>query len=98
MKVITAIQELDNAINELREEAKNKGYDFFRFYIVGEQLIRDTAAKDNFVVNYWKGLDGLFREADNKVQGLSLSSSQLEFVEDLGDERGDGAFGSTNNN
>ena len=83
MKVITAIQELDKAINELREEAKNNGYDFFRFYLVGEQLIRDAAAKDNFVTNYWKGLDGLFREADNKVQGLSLSSSseELEFVD-----------------
>ena len=81
MKVITDTKELDNAINELREEAKNKGYDFFRFYLVGEQLIRDTAAKDNFVVNYWKGLDGLFAEADNKVQGLSLSGSELEFVD-----------------
>ena len=83
MKVITDAKELDNAINELREEAKNKGYDFFRFYLVGEQLIRDTAAKDNFVVNYWKGLNGLFSDADNKVQGLSLSSSseELEFVD-----------------
>ena len=81
MKVFTSIQELDNAIKELREEAISKGYDFFRFYLVGEQLIRDAAAKDNFVTNYWKGLDGLFREADNKVQGLSLSSSsELEFV------------------
>ena len=83
MKVIPDAQELEYAINELREEAKNKGYDFFRFYLVGEQLIRDTAAKDNFVVIYWKGLDGLFAEADNKVQGLSLSSSseELEFVD-----------------
>ena len=81
MKVFRTIQELDNAIKELREEAINKGYDFFRFYLVGEQLIRDTAAKDNFVVNYWKGLDGLFSEADNKVQGLSLSGSELEFVD-----------------
>ena len=83
MKVITDTQELDNVIKELREEAINKGYDFFRFYLVGEQLIRDTAAKDNFVTNYWKGLDGLFSEADNKVQGLSLSSSseELKFVD-----------------
>lgn len=82
MKVFTSISELDNAINELREEASNKGYDFFRFYLVGEQLIRDTAAKDNFVTNYWKGLDGLFREADNKVKGLSLSGSEeLKFVD-----------------
>ena len=83
MKVITDTKELDNAISELREKAKNNGYDFFRFYLVGEQTIRDTAAKDNFVVNYWKGLSGLFAEADNKVQGLSLSSSseELEFVD-----------------
>ena len=81
MKVITDTKELDNAIKQLREEAINKGYDFFRFYLVGEQLIRDTAAKDNFVTNYWKGLDGLFREADNKVQGLSLSGSELKFVD-----------------
>ena len=83
MKVITSIQELEYTIKQLREEAKNNGYDFFRFYIVGEQLIRDTAAKDNFVTNYWKGLNGLFSEADNKVQGLSLSgsSAELEFVD-----------------
>ena len=82
MKVITDAKELDNAINELREEAINKGYDFFRFYLIGEQLIRDTAAKDNLVVNYWKGLDGLFADADSKVQGLSLSGSEeLEFVD-----------------
>ena len=82
MKVITDTKELENAIKELREEAINKGYDFFRFYLVGEQLIRDTAAKDNFVTNYWKGLDGLFSEADSKVQGLSLSGSEeLKFVD-----------------
>ena len=83
MKVFTTIQELDNAIKQLREEAKNKGYDFFRFYLVGEQTIRDAAAKDNFVVNYWKGLNGLFLQADNDVKGLSLSSSseELEFVD-----------------
>lgn len=81
MKVFSTTQELDNTIKQLREEAISKGYDFFRFYIVGEKLIRDTAAKDNFVTNYWKGLDGLFAEADNKVQGLSLSGSELEFVD-----------------
>lgn len=83
MKVFSTIQELDNNIKQLREEAISKGYDFFRFYIVGEQTIRDAAAKDNFVTNYWKGLNGLFSEADSKVQGLSLSSgsSQLEFVD-----------------
>ena len=82
MKVITDTKELDNAIKQLREEAINKGYDFFRFYIVGEETIRQAAAKDNLVVNYWKGLDGLFADADSKVQGLSLSGSEeLEFVD-----------------
>ena len=81
MKVITAIQELDKAINELREEAKNNGYDFFKFYIVGEQTIRDAATKYNMTTSYWKGLNGLFLEADNNVKGLSLSGSEeLEFV------------------
>ena len=81
MKVITDTKELEYTIKQLREDAINKGYDFFRFYLVGEQLIKDTAAKDNFVTNYWKGLNGLFSEADNKVQGLSLSGSELEFVD-----------------
>ena len=80
MKVFTTIQELDNAINELREEAKNNGYDFFEFYIVGEQTIRDTAAKYNMTTSYYKGLNGRFSEADNYVRGLSLSSEELEFV------------------
>lgn len=81
MKVITSISELDNAINELRSEAKNNGYDFFNFYIVGEQVIRETAAKYELSCSHWKGLDGLFLQADNDVKGLSLSSSEeLEFV------------------
>ena len=80
MKVITDVQELDNGINELRSEVISKGYNYFKFYLVGEQLIRDAAAKYNLSIGYWKGLDGLFAEADNKVQGLSLSSSSLEFV------------------
>ena len=81
MKVITDTKELDNAIQQLREKAKNNGYDFFRFYLVGEQTIRDAAAKDKFVINYWKGLDGLFADADSKVQGLSLRGSELKFVD-----------------
>lgn len=80
MKVITSIQELDNAINELRSEAKNNGYDFFNFYIVGEQVIRETAAKYELSCSHWKGLNGLFLQADNDVKGLSLSGSELEFV------------------
>ena len=81
MKVITSIQELDNAINELREEAKNNGYDFFKFYIAGEETIRQTAAKYNLSCSHWKGLNGLFLQADNNVKGLSLGSSELEFVD-----------------
>ena len=81
MKVITSIQQLDNAINELREEAKNNGYDFFNFYLVGEETIRQTAAKYNLSCSHWKGLNGLFLQADNNVKGLSLGSSELEFVD-----------------
>ena len=86
MEVITSIQELDNAINELREEAKNNGYDFFKFYIVGEEPIRQAAAKYNLTTSHYKGLQGLnylFLNADDNVQGLSLSSGSalMEFVD-----------------
>ena len=81
MKVITTIQELDNAINELRSEATSKGFNYFKFYLVGEQTIRDAAAKYNLTTSFWKGLDGLFSEANINVKGLSLSSSEeLKFV------------------
>ena len=81
MKVITDTKELDNAIQQLREEAKNNGYDFFKFYLVGEQTIRDAAAKYNLTTSYYNGLNGLFLQADNNVKGLSLSGSEeLEFV------------------
>ena len=78
MKVFSTIAELDNGIKELRENSESKTY--FRFYLVGEQTIRDAAAKYNLIIRYWRGLEGLFSEADSKVQGLSLSSSELEFV------------------
>ena len=81
MKVFTTIQELDNAINELRTEVISKGFNYFKFYLVGEQTIRDTAAKYNLSCCHYKGLNGLFSEADKNVQGLSLSSSELEFVD-----------------
>lgn len=80
MKVITTTKELENALIELRTEAEQNGYDFFKFYLVGEETIRDAAAKYNLTISYWKGLNGLFSEADNYVRGLSLSSSELEFV------------------
>lgn len=82
MKVFSTIQELDNAINELRTEAIIKSYNDFRFYIVGEETIRQAAAKYNMTTSYWKGLNGLFVNADSNVQGLSLSSGSapLEFV------------------
>ena len=80
MKVFTSVQELDSNINELREEVISKGYNYFKFYLVGEQTIRDAAAKYNLTTSYWKGLEGLFAEADNYVKGLSLSSEELEFV------------------
>ena len=80
MKVFTSIQELDNALIELREEVISKGFNYFKFYLVGEQTIRDAAAKYNLTTSYYNGLNGLFSEADKNVQGLSLSSSELEFV------------------
>ena len=80
MKVITDAQELEYAINELQENAKsNKNY--FRLYLVGEQTIRDAISKYNLIVKSMKVLTGLFADADSNVQGLSLGSSELEFVD-----------------
>lgn len=83
MKVITNAKELEYTINELRAEAIIKSYNDFRFYIAGEETIRQAAAKYNMTTSYWKGLNGLFLNADSNVQGLSLSSgsSPLEFVD-----------------
>ena len=83
MKVITTTQELEYAINELRAEAIINGYDFFKFYIAGEETIRQAAAKDNLTTSNYKGLNDMFLYADNNVQGLSLSSGSapLEFVD-----------------
>lgn len=81
MKVITDTKELENALIELRAEAEQNGYDFFKFYLVGEKLIKETAIHCNFITSYCKGFNGLFSEADSKVQGLSLSSEELEFVD-----------------
>lgn len=81
MKVITTTQELDNALIELREEASNKGYDFFKFYIVGEETIRQAAAKYELSCCHYKGLNGLLIAANSDVKGLSLISSELEFVD-----------------
>jgi len=81
MKVITSIKELDSTINELRESVISKGFNYFKFYLVGEQTIRDAAAKYNMTTSYYNGLNGLFLQADNNVKGLSLSGSEeLEFV------------------
>ena len=79
MKVITATQELENALIELRENSESKTY--FRLYLVGEETIREAISKYNVIVKYMKGLDGLFADADDNVQGLSLGSSELEFVD-----------------
>ena len=82
MKVFNTIQELENGINELRAEVISKGFNYFKFYLVGERTIRDAAAKYNLTTSFWKGLDGLCAEANINVKGLSLSSSsaELEFV------------------
>ena len=80
MKVITDAQELEYAINELQERAKSDKC-YFRLYLVGEQTIRDAISKYNIIVKSMKGLSGLFSDADNNVQELSLSGSEeLEFV------------------
>ena len=81
MKVITTKQELENALIELRSDAEKNGYDFFKFYLVGEKLIKETAINCNFITSFCKGFDGLFRESDKNVQGLSLSGGELEFVD-----------------
>lgn len=81
MKVFRTVQELDNAINELRAEVISKGYNYFKFYLVGEETIRQAAAKYNLTTSYYNGLDGLFSEANINVKGLSLSGSELEFVD-----------------
>ena len=52
MKVISTIQELDSTINELRESVISKGFNYFKFYLVGEQTIRDAAAKYNLTTSY----------------------------------------------
>lgn len=80
MSVITTKQELENALIELREDAKKNGYDFFKFYLVGEKLIKETAINCNFITSFYKGFNGLFLEADSNIKGLSLSSEELEFV------------------
>ena len=80
MKVISTIQELDSTINELRESVISKGFNYFKFYLVGENTIRQAAAKYNLTTSFYKGFEGLFAEADNNVKGLSLSGSSLEFV------------------
>ena len=80
MKVFTSKQEFENGLIELCTEAKRNGYDFFKFYLVGEQLIKQTAIECNFITSYCKGFQGLFFDADDYVQGLSLSGSELEFV------------------
>lgn len=81
MKVFSTIQELDSNIKELREEVISKGFNYYKFYLVGEQTIRDSASKYNLTTSYYNGLDGLFSEANINVKGLSLSSSEeLKFV------------------
>ena len=80
MKVITSIPELENAINEL-QESTNSDKCYYGLYLVGEQTIRDAISKYNLIVKSMKGLTGLFADADNNVKGLSLGSSELEFVD-----------------
>ena len=80
MKVITTIQELDNAINELREEAKNNDFSLFEFYLEGEQLIKEAIQKYNLKSVYnWQEPKYQWQEADIDVQGLRLETFSAKF-------------------
>lgn len=82
MKVITTTQELDNAINELRENAVYNDFSLFELYLEGEQLIKEVIAKYNLKSVYnWQELKYQWQEAEYDVQGLKLSSSaEFEYI------------------
>ena len=76
MKVITTIQELDNGIKQLREEAVNNDFDLFEMYLEGEQLIKDAIKKyDLRSVYNWQEPNYQWQEAELDVKGLKLSGS-----------------------
>ena len=82
MKVITTTQELDNAINELRENAVYNDFDLFEMYLEGEQLIREAITNYNLKSVYnWQEPNYQWQEAENDVKGLKLSgSATFEYI------------------
>ena len=84
MKVISTIKELDNAINELRENAVYNDFSLFEFYLEGEQLIREAIQKYNLKSVYnWQEPKYQWQEADIDVQGLRLEtfgSAKFEYI------------------
>lgn len=82
MKVFSTIQELDNAINELRENAVYNDFDLFELYLEGEQLIKEAISKYNLKSVYnWQEPNYQWQEADFDVQGLKLSgSAKFEYI------------------
>lgn len=82
MKVFSTIQELDNAINELRENAVYNDFGLFELYLEGEQLIKEAIAKYNLKSVYnWQEPNYQWQEAEYDVKGLKLSSSaKFEYI------------------
>ena len=78
MKVFTSISELDNAINELRENAVYNDFDLFEMYLEGEQLIREAIQKYNLKSVYnWQEPNYQWQEAEYDVKGLKLSGTAV---------------------
>lgn len=82
MKVFTTTQELDNAINELRENAVYNDFDLFEMYLEGEQLIKEAIQKyDLRSVYNWQEPNYQWQEAENDVKGLKLSgTATFEYI------------------
>ena len=80
MKVFSKIQELDNAINELRENEVYNDFSLFEFYLEGEQLIKEAIQKYNLKSVYnWQEPKYQWQEADIDVQGLRLETFSAKF-------------------
>ena len=82
MKVITTTQELDNAINELRENAVYNDFGLFEMYLQGEQLIKEAITNYNLKSVYnWQEPNYQWQEAELDVKGLKLSgSATFEYI------------------
>lgn len=82
MKVFTTIQELENALIELRENAVYNDFGLFEFYLEGEQLIKEAIKKYNLKSVYnWQEPNYQWQEAEYDVKGLKLSgSATFEYI------------------